>query len=289
MTRPSIIRLGFGALSKVNDLIVRMPESLPLRERVVYFGGDIQDVESVMRQHVSNYQFVNWSLEATAEILVKRFGPNALVVVVRPSDYYLATFSLFNNFLSSDAEGNPSFDASTDKAWRQIDLIMEEVNEKVDWKPSTTGNHAEKIADSPQSFHEIPLTLLGFSKGCAVLNQLVHEISFLLEVTDVNLKSVRVVRTMYWLDGGHNGKADTWVTDESVMEAFSKFYAEKKLDLHVHVTPYQMDDARRPHVRRHKLRFCELARKYDLTLHDETHFPRQNRAIELHFDILTSF
>lgn len=276
----SLIRSGFGALSKINDLVIRLPESRIIKERVVYFGGDIQDVERSMRHHVSKRDFVDWSLEATAEILAKRFGPYSVVVIVRPSEYYLDVFSVFRNFVASDEHSNPTFEKDTDKAWRQLDSIMEKVRSEVE------------TAGVVSAFDAHPITLIGFSKGCAVLNQLVHEFIFIRERTPEkrsDLKTPRAVHEMFWLDGGHNGESDTWVTDPAVLKAFSEYYKNRPMKLFVHVTPYQMNDIKRPQIKRHKLQFCEIVRGLGMALHDETHFQNQKCSIETHFEVLTTF
>ena len=95
---------------------------------------------------------------------------------------------------------------------------------------------------------------------------------------------------MVWLDGGHNGNADTWITDVDVVKNFADFYGDvKDFRVSVHVTPYQMNDARRPHIGRQKTTFCQLVGEAGMSLEDRTHFVDQKRTIELHFDVLTQF
>lgn len=281
----SLIRSGFGALSLINDLLIRVPESNLIKQRVVFFGGDIQDVERSMRDRESKRDYLHWSLEATAEILANKFGSHALVIVVRPSEYYLDVFSVFRNFVKCDEHSSPIYEMSTNKAWRQMDRIMEKVQ---------TDLVAEKrgFGGLGNTFDSLPVSLVGFSKGCAVLNQMLHEFVFIQEKPMDNrcdLKTPGVVENMFWLDGGHNGESDTWVTDAAVLKAFSDFYKGKLMKLFVHVTPYQMDDPNRPKIRRHKLKFCEIVKQLGMTLHDETHFRDQKRSIETHFEVLTSF
>ena len=115
----------------------------------------------------SKRDFLHWSLEATAEILARKFGRHALVVAVRPSEFYLDSFSVFRNFFACDAHSNPIYSANTDKAWRQLDRIMGQVIFEVekDSNLSVVGS----------SWDDLPISLIGFSKGCAVLNQLLYE------------------------------------------------------------------------------------------------------------------
>ena len=235
-----------------------------------------------MRLHPFKKAYINWSLETTAEILTKRFGPEALIVVVRPSEYHLGTFSKFTNFVSTDEESSPIYCRETDKAWRQLDDIMEEVHKGIERENPIAHLNCEAFLDTP-------IAVVGFSKGCVVLNQLLHETVHLRNVTQMESKSPIHVHKMFWLDGGHNGTSDTWVTDESVIKSFADFYTNSAMEIFVHVTPYQMNDDNRPHIGRQKAIFCQLAKRNGLVLNDKTHFENEKRAIEIHFEILSSF
>lgn len=59
------------------------------------------------------------------------------------------------------------------------------------------------------------LTLVGFSKGCVVLNQMVYELAGARADPDLS-HFVKSVSDMFWLDGGHPGGSETWVTDKQV-------------------------------------------------------------------------
>ena len=74
-----------------------------------------------------------------------------------------------------------------------------------------------------------PVTLIGFSKGVVVLNQVLRELST-LSAHNLTLAS------MVWLDGGHNGGRDIWPTDRRLLERL----AEAGIKLEVRVSPYQV-------------------------------------------------
>lgn len=69
------------------------------------------------------------------------------------------------------------------------------------------------------------LSLMGFSKGCAVLNQILHEFHYYQEHpnsdTDIN-RFVKLIKDMWWLDAGHNGQKDTWITEQNLLRSFAK-------------------------------------------------------------------
>lgn len=71
----------------------------------------------------------------------------------------------------------------------------------------------------------ISLTLIGFSKGCVVLNQFLHEFHHyeIQPINDTNLLNfISCIKHMWWLDGGHGGFKDTWITDTEILESFAK-------------------------------------------------------------------
>ena len=55
------------------------------------------------------------------------------------------------------------------------------------------------------------VTLIGFSKGVVVLNQVLRELPT-LSTHGLALSS------MVWLDGGHNGGRDIWPTDRRLLQ-----------------------------------------------------------------------
>ena len=74
-----------------------------------------------------------------------------------------------------------------------------------------------------------PVTLIGFSKGVVVLNQVLRELST-LSTHNLTLAS------MVWLDGGHNGGRDIWPTDRRLLQGL----AEAGVKVEVRVSPYQV-------------------------------------------------
>lgn len=74
-------------------------------------------------------------------------------------------------------------------------------------------------------YEEARLSLIGFSKGCAVLNQFIHEFHFAEQNSQsqpVMAKIIRKISSMYFLDGGHAGKNNTWITDQSLLQTLAK-------------------------------------------------------------------
>ena len=74
-----------------------------------------------------------------------------------------------------------------------------------------------------------PVTLIGFSKGVVVLNQVLREFSTLST-------HCLALASMVWLDGGHNGGRDIWPTDRRLLQRL----AEVGVKVEVRVSPYQV-------------------------------------------------
>ncbi|XP_071450932.1 mitochondrial protein C2orf69 homolog isoform X2 [Hetaerina americana] len=132
------------------------------------------------------------------------------------------------------------------------------------------------------------LTLVGFSKGCVVLNQFIYEFHYLKTLTpddDTMMRLVTRIRDMFWLDGGHAGGKNTWITSRSLLETLTRL----GIGVHIHVTPYQVQDERRPWIRKEEKAFGELLRRLGAPVSRTLHFESQPPTLCTHFDVLTAF
>ena len=73
------------------------------------------------------------------------------------------------------------------------------------------------------------MTLIGFSKGVVVLNQILRELPS-LSAHGLALTS------LVWLDGGHNGGRDIWPTERRLLQGL----VEAGVRVEVRVSPYQV-------------------------------------------------
>lgn len=136
--------------------------------------------------------------------------------------------------------------------------------------------------------HDLPsgfsLTLVGFSKGCVVLNQMVHELAGAR--ADLQLsRLVGAVSDMYWLDGGHPGGSETWVTDKQLL----KELASSGVSVHAHVTPYEVSDPMRAWVGHEHGHFIKCLEEFGARLNKNLHFEDEPASIENHFRIIQEF
>lgn len=130
----------------------------------------------------------------------------------------------------------------------------------------------------------VPVHLIGFSKGCIVLNQLLYELQGVENNAGVQ-SFISRVQTMTWLDGGHSGGSNTWVTDQAVLQKL----AALRISVDVHVTPYQVKDEMRRWIGKEKRRFVELLHKAGAKVTDTLHFDDEPKSIENHFRVLEVF
>lgn len=224
-----------------------------------------------MTRHPENYQWENWSLENIATILARRF-PNSYIWVIKCSRMHLHKFSCYDNFVKSNMFGAPEHTPDFGAFKHLYMLLVNAFNltqngmlfknrsvwnkdckaSNCESNPSTSNGGqkenertCEHVDEPSMSFPPLSLdgasfTLIGFSKGCVVLNQLLFELKEAKK--DKNIDAfIKSIRTMYWLDGGHSGGSNTWVTYPEVLEEF----AQTGITVHTHVTPYQVHDPMR--------------------------------------------
>ncbi|MEQ2189579.1 hypothetical protein GOODEAATRI_026685 [Goodea atripinnis] len=128
------------------------------------------------------------------------------------------------------------------------------------------------------------LTLVGFSKGCVVLNQMVYELPG--AHADRQMSAfVKRISDMFWLDGGHPGGSVTWVTDKEVL----KELAASGVSIHAHVTPYEVRDPMRAWVGREYGHFIQTLEEFGACPSKKLHFEEEPPSIENHFRIILEF
>lgn len=262
--------LGFEG--RTNDVVYRRQQlDGPIQSRVIYFGGDTQDYPEVMDAHRDNCRYGKWNLLNTAELLSEHF-PNSEVFVIKPKRMQLKTFSCYDNFVVTNEIGAPTH-VPNFHAFEHLKLLV-----------SNATKHTTKEEQSTQNSSFLPHVLIGFSKGCVVLNQLVHELQEAQNNSDTQ-KFATSITDMYWLDGGHPGGSNTWITKTNILQ----FLAASKINIHVCVTPFQMEDERRPWIRKEEKLFTNTLRKMNANIERTLFYSDQPRSLSLHFQLLKDF
>ncbi|NXI39330.1 CB069 protein, partial [Galbula dea] len=308
---------------RANELLLLLPSPVvprgpaPPQHHVVYFPGDVQNYHDIMSCHPENFQWEHWSFENIATILARRF-PGSFIWVVKCSRMHLHKFSCYDNFVVSNMFGAPEH--STDfGAFKHLHALL--VNGfrlsqnillsqksvpgvskeakiaacKSQPQPVPTANgcsSAERERDwecfnnaavnftVPSAVGAVSFTLIGFSKGCVVLNQLLYELKEAKKDrnTDAFIKNIKAI---YWLDGGHSGGSNTWVTYPEVL----KELAETGIEVHAHVTPYQVFDTMRSWIGREHDKFVQILEEFGVEINDRLHFADDVPSLDNHFRV----
>lgn len=100
------------------------------------------------------------------------------------------------------------------------------------------------------------------------------------------MKLVSRIKHMYWLDGGHGGGKNTWITARSLLETLCRL----GISVHVHVTPYQVQDDHRPWLRKEEKSFTEILKRLGCNLTRTLHSGDSNMSnLFTHFEVLENF
>ncbi|KAF0026028.1 mitochondrial protein C2orf69 homolog [Scophthalmus maximus] len=268
---------------RVNDLLLLRPDADPRgvaqggSGHVVFFHGDIQNFQEEMAVQPEGAQWLTWSLEQVASTLGRRF-PGQHVWVVRASRMYLHKFSCYRNFVESNMFGAPEYSRDFGAFPHLRSLLSHGMKQANLPNPLPPQGGADGI---PSGFS---LTLVGFSKGCVVLNQMAYELDRARADPQV-APFVDCVSAMYWLDGGHPGGSETWVTDRQVLRDL----AASGVSIHAHVTPYEVRDPMRAWVGREHRHFIRTLEELGARPSQKLHFEDEPPSIENHFRVIQEF
>lgn len=244
-----------------------------------------------------------WSLENTCDLLKRKF-PGSAIWIVRPSRMLRYLFSCYQHFVNSSLTGVPEHD-STHGAIPHLEHLLRDAIHQVHSKGGVEWSVSEALS--------LPVVLIGFSKGCVVLNQIVHELgNYVVQkdcLTDGGRSPTLAVRTseaaskrdskhtqrarefvksikaFYWLDAGHSGTHDTWVTSDDLLRTLSLLGAE----IHVHVTPQQVCDPHRPWLGEEQRLFVSKLQQFGTSVKEVFHFEHEERSLKNHFRVLEVF
>ena len=111
-------------------------------------------------------QWKPWCLENTLSILQHKF-PDSAIWIIRPARMLRYLFSCFHNFVQSSIVGIPTYSCGYG-ALPHIEALLLDLITQVHSKG--------QLCIPLRTVFELPLMMVGFSKGCVVLNQVLHEL-----------------------------------------------------------------------------------------------------------------
>ncbi|NP_001016527.1 UPF0565 protein C2orf69 homolog [Xenopus tropicalis] len=262
-----------------------------------------------MASHPENFRWKQWSLEDVADMLSQRF-PYSYIWIIKSSRMHLHKFSCYDNFVESNMFGAPKHSTElgafkhlqsllTNAFSAAQSLLVSQNNKysvdrdydlsKMDICPTYTTNgcpekdniiHSTIYLGMPSLKDSLSITVIGFSKGCVVLNQLLYELQEAIKDKDIQ-SFLANIKAMYWLDGGHSGGCDTWITNPEILKAF----ALTGIAVHTHVTPYQVRDIMRSWIGEEHRKFVQLLKKYNVKVENQLHFSYEMPSLDNHFQV----
>lgn len=270
-----------------------------------------------------------WSYEALArKVLLDRLGKDiegAHLWIVHASRWLNNIYAGYDNFLRCDQTGTPDFSGlhgisggasccggPFPKAWIHLSALIDRAVNRVEGASS-----------------RLPCAIIGFSKGASVVTQLFYELAVCDSGSNLpSLPLMEQVRSMSWLDSGHNGQTHLWPTWEYALSRLSHSHPRRLPLLFVFGTPYevtifvyslsgflayliplffQLCDKSRPWNRRDFKTFINLLTSLNIPHVSDTFFrgehwdytscdcelvsaeSPQNIDLESHFEILSTF
>lgn len=233
----------------------------------------LQNYKEEMESHYTNKLYSHWNLEATAQLLWQKF-PDSTVFVIKPSDMLFKTFSVYKNFLNFDEDAKPEFTNDFGALSHLAKLYEAAVKKAVSGE--SNGACSESCTGTPE------VKVLGFSKGCVVLNQLMFELRTLKDDPDVK-PFLDKVSAFYWLDGGHTGGVTAYITDDDILQDMNNLGKY----IFVLVTPYQIKDINRRWIGREEAEFVKKLKALGAKIKEFRFYMDVPGSIENHFKVLT--
>ncbi|ESO12902.1 hypothetical protein HELRODRAFT_62089 [Helobdella robusta] len=228
---------------------------------------------------MKNSEFYKWNLDFTTKVLADKF-PFSFIWTIKPSEMEVGTYGVYKNFVESTNYGIPLHYANQ-KSWVHLcHLLKSAIKNLSDGKLLDHGTCYKY-----ESIIDLPLILIGFSKGCIVLNQLLYDWDGEVNSCDALQLFMNKMKKIYWLDGGHAGSSCFWVTDTVIL----KHLVLKNIQLEIHVTPFQIMNRHKPVVAKEYKIFLRILNDLKANITSKVHFENQEPSIENHFSLLLSF
>lgn len=262
---------------------------------VVFFNGDrIEGTGNPVIEKLSDLQNI-------AEILVSKFGNSINAWVVEASTFN-GPFAVYKDFIPCvNRWGEPdSYSVSGFPASTSIVSLLSNCFEEAE----NLISGREKEPFPTISFCQPKTTILGFSKGGTVLNQLVTELAFSeaksneFQVENQIIPSskeslLNSISEIHYVDVGLN-TTGAYLTDRDVIKGISKRLSQGAGGVRfiLHGTPRQWCDERRVLIRNEKDKLVQLLEseaqksRGKLEVCERFYFGDRDPDLQMHFEII---
>jgi hypothetical protein len=176
---------------------------LPGKELTVFFPGDLMDKQENMNI------YKQYSIENTAQILQRQL--DKAVLVICPAEK-VRSQAVYSNFIHYDSPSVPNY-AENMNASKTIQSLIRSVSKE-----------------------DSPIQILGFSRGCTVLNQLISEWSRDSSKDDL----LDRLTGLWWIDAGNGQIPGAYQTNPIVVDNFCSRVRGRGISIQIMRTPYQM-------------------------------------------------
>ncbi|GAB4861974.1 hypothetical protein Ancab_037228 [Ancistrocladus abbreviatus] len=273
----------------------------------IFFNGDrVEGTGNPVIERLSDVQKI-------ADILVSKFGVSVNAWVIEASTF-TGPFAIYKEFIPSiNKWGEPhSYKASGFPASTSIITLLLRFLERAEIVTEKKGHRSELSAQCPA----LPETyIVGFSKGGAVVNQLVTELGSVsmdrspkpldegickMQGNQIIPSSIETfldsITEIHYVDAGLNS-AGAYLTDDSVIKSVGAqvMQRDRAIRFVLHGTPRQWCDVRRAWICREKEKLVQLleseAQKSGgkLQVHERFYFADEFPSLQMHFEIIEKF
>ena len=236
------------------------------KEAVLFFPGDRMESDDELVQRLTDP-------DGMLDVLEKKY-PIRDVMVVQPTRYeppgQANAYACYDNFLErSTWTGDPiGYHTEQGKGLKHLAAILQEAETK----------HG--------MVEDLPVTLIGFSKGCVVLNQLLTELAVLVDGgSNTGLRSRGRIHAIHFVDAGLN-RPGAYPTDMDV----AQYLATNGAHVYFHGTPRQWNGLTRAWILEEKSRSLALLRELGVVVTERLYL--EDRCYDdhaAHFEILELF
>ncbi|CEG36613.1 Conserved developmentally regulated protein [Plasmopara halstedii] len=275
-----------GWIDRENELFLSIPKCATACYNIIFFPGDVQDFETAMMTGPFAH-YCEYSYEAVAELLSKKFGEACNVWIIRPHRFKHGAYSSYDNFVRTNEYGAAIQYDPTASATKHLAFLMQNTQAAL----RQQGVNVSTV---------LPMHLLGFSKGGVVLNQLVTElVRYSFNKKRSNNGQIRqgsvyastrqffaAVDSIHWLDSGNGSLEGAFPTDKSALAVLARY---EQLNLFVHVTPYQYEARQRPWIKNEVNSFINCVKLLGANIQLIIYNAGDECSLASHFHILHDF